>query len=126
MHELGIARNIVAIVSEHAQGQKVRRVTLEIGALSGVMADAVRFAFDAVAAGTCLEDATLEIREIKGRGRCRSCGAEFETPTLFTPCACGSRQVTRLSGEELKIREYAFETQTRTQPAYASGASTRN
>ena len=39
MHEFGIARNIVAIVCERAGAMPVKRVTLEVGALSGVMAD---------------------------------------------------------------------------------------
>jgi Zn finger protein HypA/HybF involved in hydrogenase expression len=50
MHELAITRNIVAIVGEAARGRRVTRVTLEIGKLSGVMADAVAFCFDMVAA----------------------------------------------------------------------------
>ena len=61
MHELGITRNIVAIVSERAQGQQVLRVTLEVGRLSGMFADAIRFCFDVCSKGTPLADATLEI-----------------------------------------------------------------
>ena len=66
MHELGISRNIVAIVGEAAKGRRVRRVTLEIGKLSGVMPHAIRFSFDVVAEGTLLEGAALEIRETPG------------------------------------------------------------
>ncbi len=62
MHELGITRNIVAIVAEAAKGRPVRRVTLEIGKLSGVMSEAIAFCFDVVAQGTPLEGAALEIR----------------------------------------------------------------
>ena len=58
MHELGITRNIVAIVAEHAAGRKVTRVTLDVGRLSGVMSDAIRFSFDVVGDGTCVEGAT--------------------------------------------------------------------
>ena len=47
----------------------VRRVRLEIGRLSGVVPDAVRFCFDLVAAGTTLEGAVLEIDEPGGRVR---------------------------------------------------------
>ena len=52
MHELGITRNIVAIVGEAAKGRQVRRVTIEVGKLSGVMSGAIAFCFDVVAAGT--------------------------------------------------------------------------
>jgi hydrogenase nickel incorporation protein HypA/HybF len=104
MHELGITRNIVAIVGEAAKGRRVRRVTLHIGKLSGVMTGAIAFCFETVAQGTALEGAQLEIREIEGRARCTICGSEFETRTLFTPCPCGSRQFERLQGEELNIK----------------------
>ena len=104
MHELSITMNIVAIVTEAAHGRPVRRVTLEVGKLSGVMSDAIAFCFEVVARGTTAEGAELEIREIDGSARCRSCGAEFETDTLFQPCLCGSRKLDRLRGEELKIK----------------------
>jgi hydrogenase nickel incorporation protein HypA/HybF len=104
MHELGIVRNIIAIVGDAAKGRRVRRVTLDIGKLSGVMSDAITFCFETVAQGTALEGATLEIRQIEGRARCNACGLEFVADTLFTPCACGSRQFKRLQGEELNIK----------------------
>lgn len=109
MHELGITRNVVAIVSDAARGRRVSRITLEVGKLAGVMPDAIAFCFDTVAKGTPIEGAELEIREIEGVSRCRACGAEFATPTLYTPCACGSRSVERLSGEELNIKSMQLE-----------------
>ena len=109
MHELGIVRNIVAIVGDAAKGRRVRRVTLEVGKLSGVMSDAIAFCFETVAQGTMLEGAMLEIRQIEGRARCNACGSEFATDTLFTPCGCGSRQFKRLQGEELNIKSMELE-----------------
>lgn len=109
MHELGITRNIVAIVSDAARGRRVRRVHVEVGQLSGVLPQAVAFCFEVVAKGTPLESATLSIREVEGRGRCRACGEELATPTLFTPCGCGSRDIERLQGEELKVKSMEIE-----------------
>jgi hydrogenase nickel incorporation protein HypA/HybF len=110
MHELGITRNIVSIVSEAANGRPVTRVTLEVGKLSGIMAEAIAFCFEPVTQGTPLEGATLDIVEIEGRARCTVCGAEFATPALYTPCPCGSRQSVRLAGEELNIKTMELET----------------
>ena len=104
MHELGITRNIVAIVAEAAKGRPVGRVTLEIGKLSGVMSDAIAFCFDIVAAGTVVEGASLEIHQIDGRAHCRVCAREFDAASLATPCPCGSRRLTWLRGEELKVK----------------------
>lgn len=109
MHELGITRNIIAIVSEAAAGRPVRRVTLEVGKLSGVMAGAIAFCFDVAAKDTPLEGATLDIREIEGYGRCLACGAEFAMPAICTPCPCGSRSSVRLRGEELKVKTMELE-----------------
>ena len=104
MHELGITQNIVAIVSEAAKGRRVTRVTLEVGKLSGVMADAIAFCFDVVAQDAGLEGASLEIVETEGRARCETCGLEFEAETLFAPCPCGSHRLKRIRGEELIVK----------------------
>ncbi len=109
MHELSICRNIVAIVSDAANGRRVRRVTLEIGKLSGVAANAIAFSFDIAAQGTVLEGAALDIREIDGRARCEDCGEVFPTATLFEACACGSQRVERLAGEELNVKSMELE-----------------
>jgi hydrogenase nickel incorporation protein HypA/HybF len=105
MHELSIARNVVAICSERANGARVQRVTLVIGQLSGVMADAVRFCFDPCARGTPVEGAQLEIVEAPGLAACRACGAQVRLAMLAGRCACGSADLRMLGGQELKIRE---------------------
>ncbi len=109
MHELALTAAIVDSAEEAAQGRRVLRVTLEIGRLSGVVADAIRFCFDAVARGTAVEGAVLEVSEIDGRARCRRCGAEFGTPDLYTPCRCGAFDIERLAGQELTIKSIEVE-----------------
>ncbi|NEO33379.1 MAG: hydrogenase maturation nickel metallochaperone HypA [Symploca sp. SIO3C6] len=109
MHELGITQNIVAIVSEHAQGAKVQRVLLEIGKLSAIMPEAIRFCFDICSQGTVLEGAVLEIIEIPGLACCRQCGAKFSLNQPFGVCSCGSVEIDVISGQELKIKEMEVE-----------------
>lgn len=109
MHELGITRNIVSIVSEHAKDKRVTRVRLEVGKLSAVMPDALLFCFDVAAKGTVLEGAELEIIEIPGQATCRECGTEVALESLVTACTCGSRNLERRSGEELNIKEMELE-----------------
>lgn len=109
MHELGISRNIVAIVAEAARGRRVHRVTIEVGKFSGVLGDAIAFCFEAAAHGTAVEGAILDIREVEGRARCTDCGAEFDTATVLTPCACGCRRLMRLRGDELAIKSMEIE-----------------
>jgi hydrogenase nickel incorporation protein HypA/HybF len=112
MHELSIARSIVAIVGEQAKGRKVTRVTLEIGKLSAIMPEAIRFCFDVVAKASALDGAALDIVEIPGRARCLDCGAEVVLLDLTGRCACGSRKLQRLAGEELNIKSMELETES--------------
>jgi hydrogenase nickel incorporation protein HypA/HybF len=105
MHELGITRNIVSIVTEKAQGEQVRRVTIAIGKLSAVLPEAIRFCFNIVSQGTIVEGADLEILEIPGTAECRTCGSQFELEQLYGRCPCGSADINRLTGEELLIKQ---------------------
>lgn len=110
MHELGITQNIVAIVTEHARGAPVKRVTLEIGKLSAIMPDAIQFCFDICCQGTILEGAVLEIIEIPGQGICRHCGEEVILSQPFGRCDhCGSVDVAIIKGKELQIKEMEVE-----------------
>jgi hydrogenase nickel incorporation protein HypA/HybF len=60
MHELSLARNIVAIVGDHAQGRRVSRVRLAVGPYACVEREAIRFSFEVASEGTQLQQAELE------------------------------------------------------------------
>jgi hydrogenase nickel incorporation protein HypA/HybF len=110
MHELSITRNVVAIVSERAAGQRVTRVRLEIGRLSAIMPDAIRFCFDLCAKDTLVAGAALEIDEIPGRGHCDDCDAEAVLIVPVGRCpACGSRGLKLIAGQEMMIKEMEVE-----------------
>jgi hydrogenase nickel incorporation protein HypA/HybF len=105
VHELGITQEVVAIAAETARGRRVARVVLEVGRLSGVLPDAVRFCFEPCAEGTAVEGAVLEIIETPGRAKCRACGGEVSLDRPFGRCACGCTDLEWLSGDELRVRE---------------------
>ncbi len=106
MHELAISEAIVAQVCETVDGGSVVRVALEIGQLSAVVPDAVRFCFDLAAKGTLVEGATLEITEIPGLARCRQCEASVALGdcAIGTCPACGGVALDLVSGQELRIK----------------------
>lgn len=107
MHELSITRNVIAIVAERAAGHRVKRVRLQIGRLSAVMPEAVRFCFDLCAADTPVAGATLEIDEVPGRGRCRDCGHEVGLIAPVGRCpACNGMGLQLISGQEMLIKEF--------------------
>lgn len=103
VHELAITQSVVAAVTERLPGARVTCVRLEIGSMSGVVADSVRFCFDLVTEGTNLEGASLEVVEPAARCQCRDCGADFEPDPMIALCPCGSASVDVLSGQDLKI-----------------------
>lgn len=104
MHELSITQSIVAAVAERLPDARVVGVRLEIGMLSGVVVDSVRFCFDLVTEGTNLEGARLRVDQPAGRFRCRRCAAEFGHDFPIATCACGSTDVAVLAGQELRIK----------------------
>jgi hydrogenase nickel incorporation protein HypA/HybF len=103
VHELALTESVVDAVTQRLPGAKINCVRLDIGALSGVVADSVRFCFDLATEGTTLEGARLEITQTPGRCRCRDCGAEFEPEGALMLCPCGSADVAVLSGQEFTI-----------------------
>ena len=105
MHELGITLQIVESVTSQNRGAKITRISVEIGKLSGVMADAVRFCFDACASGTLAEGATLDIIEVPGRARCLECQKEILLDEPYGRCSCGNSLLQWISGRELKLKE---------------------
>lgn len=100
---------MVEIAERTAREQGAVRVislTVEIGELSGVLAEAVEFCFEACTRGSFLEGTRLLIERIPGRGRCRECGAPTALdPTTFACPSCGGYALEILQGRELRIRE---------------------
>jgi hydrogenase nickel incorporation protein HypA/HybF len=105
MHELAISERIVAAITDRLGDARVTRVVLEVGSLSGVVPDAVRFCFDVCAQGTSLDGAALDIVTLPGRARCSSCKAESEIVDPLAVCPCGSVTLEVMSGQELRIKE---------------------
>ncbi|PKW15877.1 hydrogenase maturation nickel metallochaperone HypA [Saccharopolyspora spinosa] len=104
MHELGITQSIVDAVLDAVEEPTIKCVHLEVGRLSGVVPDAIRFCFELVADGTRLASARLDITEPAGRGECRSCAREIDMDDLITRCACGGVDIAVLAGQELRIK----------------------
>ncbi|MFH0300149.1 hydrogenase maturation nickel metallochaperone HypA [Bradyrhizobium sp. 31Argb] len=109
MHEMALCEGIVGIVEEEARKRsftKVNVVCLEIGALSHVAPEAMKFCFEAVAARTIAQGAKLEIVETPGTAWCMACSKSVEIKQRYEPClSCGGYQLQVTSGEEMRVRE---------------------
>ncbi|MBD1545467.1 hydrogenase maturation nickel metallochaperone HypA [Roseibium aggregatum] len=109
MHEMSICESILGLLRDQAQAQdfsKVERVCLEIGPLSGVEIEALKFGFDVVMRDTLADGARLEIIETPGTAWCMPCGQSVAIEERFDACPlCGSHQLQVTGGEELRIKE---------------------
>lgn len=109
MHEMSLCESILGILNEQAEKEtfsRVDRVCLEVGPLSGVETDALRFGFDVVMRGSIAEEARLEIVTPPAMAWCLPCGKNVPIKERFDPCPeCGTHQVQVTSGEELRIKE---------------------
>jgi hydrogenase nickel incorporation protein HypA/HybF len=106
MHELAITQAVVDAIVERMGDTPIARVTLEIGRMSGVVVDSVRFCFEVAVAGTPLDGAVLDVEEPMGTARCRECALVFDVcdPRILLCPGCGSANAVVLSGGDLLIR----------------------
>lgn len=88
MHELAISEallaQLAALAAEHGW-PRLSRVWVRIGLLSGVVPEALEFAFEALADGTPAEGAELVLETETGRFACVQCG-EFDLQRLTFAC----------------------------------------
>jgi hydrogenase nickel incorporation protein HypA/HybF len=109
MHELSLTQSLISVAEEHARqagATAIHSITLEVGALSGAIPEALEFAFDVCSKGSLAEGATLRIRRIAGRGRCAACAAATEIDQLTAVCpACGALAFELVAGLELRVLE---------------------
>jgi hydrogenase nickel incorporation protein HypA/HybF len=103
VHEFAIAESVIETITARTGVRAVRAVRLEVGRLSGVSADSLRFCFELATADTPVDGAALLIDEPPGRAHCIACGEEFPVDEPLLLCACGSSNVEVLAGEELRI-----------------------
>jgi hydrogenase nickel incorporation protein HypA/HybF len=87
-----------------AGAARVLVIRLRIGALSGVVPDALQFAFEALASGTAAEGAELAIDYVPARFWCTACTREFQADDLLAECPdCHSASGELRAGRELEL-----------------------
>ncbi|MGE5471939.1 MAG: hydrogenase maturation nickel metallochaperone HypA [Bacteroidota bacterium] len=113
MHEMSLAEGVLQLVEETAQRERAARVklvVLEIGRLSSVEPDALKFCFEAVTRGSIAETAALEIIAVPGTGWCMACAGSVALEELYGACpTCGSYQVQPTGGTEMRVKEIEIE-----------------
>ncbi|WP_332889080.1 hydrogenase maturation nickel metallochaperone HypA [Methyloprofundus sedimenti] len=110
---MSLCESVLEILEQQSRQQhysKVSRVWLEIGALSSVEPDAMRFCFDAVMQGSLAENARLEIVTVRGQAWCLQCNKNVLIEQRYDTCpACGGFQLQVNDGEQMRIKELEVE-----------------
>lgn len=109
MHELSIAYNLVELAAAAAGRAGATRITaihLRLGALAGVVPDALQFSFPLAAADTLAAGAELVVELVPVRVFCPACAAtrELEAPFILQCPECGAPTPRLIQGRELELR----------------------
>jgi hydrogenase nickel incorporation protein HypA/HybF len=89
MHELGIAQGALDQAIETAKktgATQIHQLKLRVGAMSGVVPDALAFAFECLREGTMAASASLKIETVPAIFWCSQCQAEFAAQELDYEC----------------------------------------
>jgi len=107
MHELSIAAGILQRVEELAEHEgfcAVEELRLEVGQLSGVETESLRFALESMVGGSLLAGARIRITEQPGRAWCGFCDEGVEVHSRAQVCPrCGRPGLRVLDGTGLRL-----------------------
>jgi len=105
VHELSIAESILDIAATEAATHRAAAVTaikIRLGDFTGVVREALEFAFEIARQGTVAASARLEIESVPLRTRCPSCDVPGSSDFCFICERCGT-PLEILSGREMQL-----------------------
>lgn len=107
MHELSIAMSIVELAEEEAErlGGPVTAVHLKLGALSGVVKDALYASYEMACEGTPLAGSQLVVEDVPVRVFCSVCSRPRTLSTIQHFCCpdCATPTSEILQGKEIEV-----------------------
>jgi hydrogenase nickel incorporation protein HypA/HybF len=120
MHELSIAMSIVGMAQEEAERRdvKIDAVHLELGPLSGVVAEALLFSYEVACRGTRLEGSRLVINKVPIEVYCPDCKTQRTLSSMQWFCCpeCGTPTAEVVHGKELIVAALEVRDECRTAP----------
>lgn len=105
MHELSIAESILEIAAKEAANHRAAAVTavkIRLGDFTGVVGEALEFAFEIARQGTVAARARLEIERVPLQTRCPACGEAGGADFCFVCQRCGT-PLEILAGREMQV-----------------------
>ena len=123
MHEMSIVMRFVDIAKEYAiknNAQKVYKVVLQIGELTGVVPSYLQMFYPAVVEGTILEGSELVVEVVEGSVFCKNCGATYNPSKTDMKCPeCKSEACDVIDGNHMFVSEIAIGETSATEYNYA-------
>ncbi len=113
MHELAITQSMLDLVLEEAKkvgAERVQRINLVIGEMSGIVGQSVEFYFGFLSQDTIACGATLSFENTRTQARCRECGEVFALKELDWSCpSCHNSSLEVIAGNELYVESIEVE-----------------
>jgi hydrogenase nickel incorporation protein HypA/HybF len=107
MHEIGIVQGALDLAlqaAEKAAATRVEIVRMRVGSMTGVVPEALQFAFEALRDGTLAAEAQLEVEVVAARCWCAKCQREFGAEDWLQRCPeCQEPSVDVRHGLELEL-----------------------
>ena len=113
MHELAITQSMLDLVLEQARevrAERVGKINLVIGEMSGVVDECVEFYFQFLSKGTIANGAALSFKKVPMQARCRNCGQLFIPEEFDWSCPnCRNSSMEVVAGNELYVESIEVE-----------------
>jgi hydrogenase nickel incorporation protein HypA/HybF len=92
------------------KAERVKKINLVIGEMSGIVDECVEFYFEFLSKDTIAEGASLSFRMISIQARCRNCGDLFIPKEFDWSCpTCRNSSMEIVAGNELYIESIEVE-----------------
>ena len=113
MHELAITQSVLDIALEHAKNSnanKITRINLVVGEMTGIVDECVRFYFDFISKDTIASEAILSFQNVPTQAHCRHCDTTFALNGLQYRCpSCQQYDIEVMAGRELYVESIEVE-----------------
>ena len=107
MHELAITQSMLDLVLEEAKkagAERVGKINLVIGEMSGIVDECVKFYFEFLSKDTIANGAILSFKNVPIQARCRNCGELFTPEEFDWSCPkCQDSRAEIVAGNELYL-----------------------
>jgi hydrogenase nickel incorporation protein HypA/HybF len=113
MHEFSLATEVISLAEREANkavAVSILEITIQVGDLSGVEADAFETALGLLSGDSVLDKSRIRIVRTPGIGKCNACNYEFEMNQRMATCPkCNAFPSEVNGGSEFRVLSMVIE-----------------